>query len=133
MGKSARPVTMPSTRMLAKESISMTDSVAAVVQLLAERGVGFHITHPNPGGSTTVALDKDEIIRYAADPVGFLGQHYDVTRDEYLGWHQAGYNVQCGGTTARGHRCKATAVGLTMIYSPKKWVESQGAYCAVHG
>lgn len=111
----------------------MMDSVAAVVQFLSERDVSFRITHPNPGGATTLALDKDEIVRYATDPVGFLAKYYGVTREEYLGWHQAGYNVQCGGTTTKGHRCKATAVGLTMIYSPKKWVESQGAYCAVHG
>ena len=110
----------------------MTDPVAAVVHYLAERDVGFYVSHPNPGGTATLELDSDQIVRYAADPVGFLAEHYDVTRDQYLGWHQAAYNVQCSGTTRKGHRCKAAAVGLTLLYSPKEWAENQGAFCALH-
>lgn len=124
---------MAAGKIAAKESRNMMKSIAEVIQHLAEQDVGFYITHPNPGGNTTLTLNKDEIVLYAADPVGFLAQHYCVTRDEYLGWHQAGYNVQCGGTTAKGHRCKATAVGLTQLYSPKQWAGSQGSYCVLHG
>ncbi len=111
----------------------MKESVEAVVKHLAERAVGFYITHPNPGGATSLPLSPGEIIEYAADPVGFLAKHYQVTRAEYLGWHEANYNVQCAGTTAKGHRCKASALGLTGLYSPKVWAENQGAYCSVHG
>lgn len=111
----------------------MADSVSAVVQYLTERDVGFYITHPNPAGATSLPLSPRETVEYAADPVGFLAKHYQVTREEYLGWHEANYNVQCAGTTAKGRRCKAAAVGLTRLYSPKVWAENQGAYCAVHG
>ena len=71
----------------------MSDSISKAVQYLSERDIGFHVTHPNPGGLATIAISPAEVVQYAADPVAYLARHYKVSREDYLGWHQSEYKV----------------------------------------
>ena len=118
--------------MLSKESSSMTDSVEEVVQYLAERDVGFYVKHDSPGGQRSVPIAAHQVAAYAADPTGFLAAQYGVSKEKWIGWHQAEYRVQCAGTTAKGKRCKSTVPGLFCVDSPSLWAESQGERCALH-
>jgi hypothetical protein len=110
----------------------MSDSISKAVQYLSERDIGFHVTHPNPGGLATIAISPAEVVQYASDPVAYLARHYKVSREDYLGWHQSEYKVQCSAITSKGVRCKATAAGLSAVYSPQEWVNGQGSCCPIH-
>ena len=114
------------------QNIMGTD-LATAIKELAEKDVGFYVTHAAPGGQRTVPLDTQEVIAYAADPVGFLAKRYGVSKSDYLGWHEAQYHVYCSGFTKKGARCKATVPGLSYVDDPKTWAESQGGRCALHG
>lgn len=110
----------------------MSDHLANAIKELAEKDVGFYVSHAAPGGQRTVPLRAQEVIAYAADPVGFLAKHYGVSKSDYLGWHQAEYRVFCSGFTKTGARCKATVTGLSYVQTPKEWAENQMSYCAIH-
>lgn len=111
----------------------MTNQLVDVVNELAEKQVGFYATHDNPHGQMSVPLSSEEVIRYAADPVGYLAEHYRVSRDDYLAWHRSGYKVVCSGFTKSGKPCKAIVPGLSMVTSPAVWARSRGGHCTTHG
>lgn len=104
-----------------------------VVRKLAEMDVGFYARHDTPSGQSSVHLSADDLIAYASDPVAFLARHYDVSRADYLGWHESGYRVICAGKTVKGKSCKAAVSGLTLVEHPGVWAKHQGEYCSVHG
>ncbi|WP_139093443.1 hypothetical protein [Delftia sp. JD2] len=111
----------------------MTNQLVDVVKELAEKQVGFYATHDDPHGQATVPLSSQEVIRYVADPVGYLAEHYRVSREDYLAWHRSGYKVVCAGFTKSGKPCKAIVTGLSMVGSPEVWVKGRGSRCAIHG
>lgn len=110
----------------------MSDQIASAIKELAEKDVGFYVTHAAPGGQRTVPLGAQEVIAYAADPVGFLAKHYGVSKSDYLGWHQDEYRVYCSGFTQKGARCKATVPGLSTVETPREWADNRGGRCALH-
>lgn len=111
----------------------MSTNLTTAIKQLAEKDVGFYVTHAVPGGQRTVPLSTEEVIAYAEDPVGFLAKRYGVSKADYLGWHEAEYRVYCSGFTKSGKRCKATVPGLSYVDSPSLWAESQSGRCALHG
>ncbi|WP_176042808.1 hypothetical protein [Burkholderia stabilis] len=111
----------------------MTNQLADVVKELAEKQVGFYATHDHPHGQATVPLSSQEVIRYAVDPVGYLAEHYRVSREDYLAWHRSGYKVICSGFTKTGKPCKGIVRDLSMVTSPALWVQGQGGRCTTHG
>jgi len=111
----------------------MTNHLADVVNDLAAKQVGFYATHDGPSGQVTVYLTPQELIKYAADPVGYLAGHYRVSREDYLAWHRSGYKVICSGFTKAGKPCKATVPGLSLVSSPAAWVQGKGGRCTTHG
>lgn len=111
----------------------MTNQLVSLVDELAEKQVGFYATHDHPSGRATVALSPRQVVRYAADPVGYLAEHYRVSREDYLGWHRSGYKVICSGITKSGKPCKAVVTGLAMVDSPAAWASGRGGRCTAHG
>jgi hypothetical protein len=110
----------------------MSSDLTSTIKELAEKDVGFYVTHAAPGGQRTVPLSTQEVIAYVEDPVGFLAKRYGVSKADYLGWHQSDYRVQCSGFTKQGARCKASVPGLTFVDSPKEWADNQTGRCALH-
>lgn len=113
--------------------MGVTKNLIEVVNDLAAKQVGFYVTHDNPSGQATIPLTSSELIRYAGDPVGYLSEHYGVSREDYLGWHRSGYKVICAGFTKSGKPCKATVPGLSLVHHPAAWVQGRGGRCSVHG
>ena len=111
----------------------MVKHLEEVVSNLEAKQVGFYAFHDSPSGQTTVHLTPAELIRYSADPVGYLSKHYGVRREDYMAWHLSGYRVVCSGLTKSGKPCKATVPGLSMVHSPAEWVQGRGGRCTVHG
>lgn len=113
--------------------MGMVKHLEEVVSNLEAKQVGFYAFHDSPSGQTTVHLTPAELIRYSADPVGYLSKHYGVRREDYMAWHLSGYRVVCSGLTKSGKPCKATVPGLSMVHSPAEWVQGRGGRCTVHG
>ncbi|WP_139074457.1 hypothetical protein [Xanthomonas bromi] len=111
----------------------MTNQLVDVVNELAEKQVGFYAMHDSPHGQTTVPLSAEEVIRYAADPVGYFAEHYGVSREDYLAWHRSGYKVVCSGFTKSGKPCKAIVTGLSMVARPAVWAAGRRGRCITHG
>lgn len=111
----------------------MADHIGKLIKDLAEMQVGFYVYYPAPFGQRTVHVTPEQLVHYADDPVGYLAEHYSVSREDYLAWHRSGYTVTCSGFTKTGRRCKATVSGLSLVNEPRIWVEGQGGRCNVHG
>lgn len=110
----------------------MVEHLEEAVKDLVAKQVGFYVFHDNASGQTTLHLTSTDLIRYSADPVGYLSEHYGVSREDYLGWHRSGYKVICSGLTKSGKPCKATVPGLSIVHSPAEWVQGRGGRCTVH-
>lgn len=110
----------------------MTNMLSDVIKELAEKQVGFYATHDDPSGQATIGLSSEEVVKYAADPVGYLAAHYKVSRENYLAWHRSGYSVLCSGFTQAGKPCKAIVPGLYRVASPLAWAQGKGGRCTYH-
>jgi hypothetical protein len=106
---------------------------AEVINRLAAEGVGFTASHDGPAGKVTIHLSPDQAARYWDDAPAAMAEAYGVTRSQYLGWHSAGYVVQCAGRTTSGRQCRNPAQGGHLVASPVQWIALQGGYCLIHG
>jgi hypothetical protein len=82
-------------------------------------------------GTQEVAIPCGELPAFLADPVTWLADHYQVSRGQYLAWHESGYTVRCAGSTSRGKPCRNAVEGGSTV-GLARWVELQGEYCHLH-
>jgi hypothetical protein len=101
------------------------------IKTLSENDVGFYCSHPDHSGQRTIFLSAEQLMKYIADPPAYLAQHYGVTRQQYLDWHQSDYSVKCCAKTSAGKPCKMIVDGGSGV-NPEAWVALQGSYCHFH-
>lgn len=106
-------------------------NIAASIEELAQLDVKFLCEHSGPAGKVAVALSKDQVLQYVKDPVGFLAEHYGVSKQDYLEWHRSGYIVRCAGITGKGKRCMAVIAGGSGL-EPAQWAAMKGGKCRAH-
>jgi hypothetical protein len=87
--------------------------------------------HPNETGTKEVSIPCTQLPAFLANPVTWLANHYQVSRAQYLAWHESGYTVRCAGSTSRAKPCRNAVEGGSIV-DLTRWVELQGEYCHVH-
>jgi hypothetical protein len=102
------------------------------LDLLSDKGVAFLIAVPNECGQRDYVATPEEVIEFCNDSVGFYAKIHGVTKSEYGDWLDDLFCVYCAAKTRAGRRCRNIVTGGNQV-SPKRWVELQGRYCAVHG
>lgn len=109
-----------------------TDAINDVIGYLSQIDVRFSCMHATPTGAVEIRLTPGEVLIYSNDPAKAVATYYEVSRVQYLGWHQSNFAVICAGTTSSGRPCRNAVPGGIGV-DPRRWVELQGGYCHVHG
>jgi hypothetical protein len=67
-----------------------------------------------PGGGNQLLLDADEAARYNADPDAFAGQHFGLSKIEYLQWIDLDGAPLCCHRTKGGDLCRNMTGGYQL-------------------
>lgn len=101
------------------------------LQSLTALGVKFTVPLPTPDGFSDRPISIEDILMLENDKDSIFAKLHGITLSQYLAWRSAEYHVQCAALTKKGRRCRQSLPGGVII-DPKKWLEMQGDYCAVH-
>lgn len=86
-----------------------------LVNAMVVHKLAIWLEQPDEHGSTHVGIPPTELIAYLHDPVAWLASHYQVSRSQYLDWHESGYVVRCAGQPSRGQSCRSIVTGGTQV------------------
>ena len=85
-----------------------------------------------PGGCSTLSIPLTDVPRYNADPDGYAGALFGLSRDQYCEWVQSDGVALCGARNARGKPC-GNMVGGGIQLSAEQWSNiRRSEYCSTH-
>jgi hypothetical protein len=84
-----------------------------------------------PGGGNQLLLNADEAARYNADPDGFAGEHFGLSKIEYLQWVDLEGAPLCGHRTKSGDLCRNMTGGYQL--RAREWKSRhRKLFCTAH-
>lgn len=82
--------------------IGSKDGLLYFLKCLADGGVFFSVNGPTPGQFNITA---DEVFEYIQDPMGYMAQQFEVSRDQYIAWISVLSDQKCRANEKPGKRC----------------------------
>jgi hypothetical protein len=102
------------------------------LRVLSEKGVSFCIAVPDAWSLMNYWATPEDLVIFADDETALYAKAHGVTKSEYRDWEDDLFCAYCAATTRTGRRCRNMVLGGFTV-SPRRWLELQGGYCAVHG
>jgi len=100
-----------------------------IARCLKEAGATIWVDVDAGGGQQQFRLDPSETAQFLDDPRAWTAKQWGITAVQLDEWEANGCMPRCGATTKAGKRC---ANRLTSEVDPRRYVELDGDYCAVH-
>ena len=108
-----------------------TVETRTVLEYLSALGIQFHVETLVVGGSHSIYIGVEDVVKYTENPTLFIANYWGVTVENYKQWQAEEFSVHCAAFTKRKKRCKNVVTGGTSVF-PNVWAEMQGDYCEVH-